>query len=260
MIAALLRRLRRPELAGLDDDDPALGAIHARIIRTDPLLRRLYLTHYRMLNAALAGIPSGPVLEIGSGGGFFRDIRPDAVTSDVVPLPGVDRVIPAGTLPFPPSTLAGIVMLNVFHHLPDPAAFLRAAQIALIPGGRVAMIEPAHTLLWSRLYRGCSPEPYDPGAGWGFPPAGRLTGANVPQAWIVFVRDRDRYAREFPGLPVRSVRPHTSIGLLAAGGLRYRGLVPGGAAGAVDALERVVTPVRRWTASQLTIVLGKPLI
>lgn len=259
MIAWLLRRLRRPEIAALADDDPALGEVHARIIRTDPRLRRLYLDHYGMLRAALAGIPAGPVVELGSGGGFLPEVWPGVVTSDVVALPGVDRVIPAGTLPFTPGSVAGFALLNVFHHLPDPAAFLRAAEHALMPGGRIAMIEPAHTLLWSRLYRACSPEPYDPGAGWGFPPAGRLTGANVPQAWIVFVRDAARYAAEFPGLPVRVVRPHTSIGLLAAGGLRYRGLAPAATAGAVAALDRWLAPGRRWTASQLTIVLEKPL-
>lgn len=260
MIDAILRRFRRPEVAGLADDDPALGPIHARILRSDPLLRRLYVDHYARLRAALAGIPAGPVIELGSGGGFLKEIWPEVVTSDVVPLPGVDRVIPAGGLPFASGSVAGIVLLNVFHHLPDPAAFLRSAESALMPGGRIAMLEPAHTALWSRLYRACSPEPYDPTAGWGFPPAGRLTGANVPQAWIVFVRDAARYAAGFPGLPVRETDLHTAIGLLAAGGLRYRSPVPGFAAGLVAAAERWLRPWRRWTASQCTIVLEKPLI
>lgn len=258
MIGALLNRLRRPEIAGFADDDPALGAVHAKLIRTDPLLRRLYLDHYSRLRAALAGIPAGPVVELGSGGGFLKEVWPEVITSDVAPLPGIDRVIPAGELPFAPASVAGIVLLNVFHHLPEPAAFLRAAELALMPGGRIAMIEPAHTAVWSRLYRACSPEPYDAAAGWGFPPAGRLTGANVPQAWIIFVRDAARYAAEFPGLPVRSVDLHTSIGLLAAGGLRYRRPVPGFAGGAVAVAEALLRPFRRWTAGQMTIVLGKP--
>ncbi len=258
MIRALLERLRRPEVPGLADDDPALAALHARIIRESPVLRRLYAMHYGMLRASLRGIPAGPVIELGSGGGCIKDVWPEVVTSDVVALPAVDRVLSAQALDLPPASVAGLVLLNVFHHLPDPAALLRGAERVLVPGGRVAMIEPAHTALWARLYRRCSPEPYDPTAGWGFPAGGRLTGANVPQAWIVFGRDGERYAREFPGLPVRSVTQHTCIGLLAAGGLRYRGPLPGSAAPLLPWLEASVAIVRPWAASQMTIVLEKP--
>ena len=257
VIDAVLNRLRRPEVSGFADDDPALAPVHARIIRTDPALHRLYALHYVMLRRALSGIPAGPVVELGSGGGFLKDVMPGVVTSDVVPLSGVDQVIASAALPFEPASVAGLVLLNVFHHVPDPAAFLREADRVLVPGGRVAMIEPAHTMLWSRLYRACSPEPYDASSGWGFPASGRLTGANVPQAWIVFRRDRDRYAREFPRLPVKSTSRHTCLGLLAAGGLRYRGPLPGALAPLLPVLEAACTPLRPFAASQMTVVLEK---
>ncbi len=251
--------LARPGAEGFPDDDPRSVPVHAAVLRSSPFLRRLYLLHYRMIADALAGAPPGPVLELGSGAGFLREVIPGVVTSDVVAAPGVDRVMPAGSIDAPDNSLSGIVMLNVFHHLSDPAAFLREARRALAPGGRLVMIEPAHTFAWARLYRAFSPEPYDENADWGFPAGGRISRANIPQAWMVFVRDRERFRREHPGWGRLTVRRHTAFLFLLAGGFRYRSLVPGWSFPAFAAIERAMTPFMPWIASDLTVVREKAL-
>lgn len=234
-------------------------AVHAALIRRKPFLRSLYALQYRRLAAGLAGAARGRVVELGSGGGFIKEVIRHAFTTDVAAAPGVDRVVQAARLPFRTGGLTGLVMLNVFHHLPNARAFLREAERVLAPGGRLVMIEPAHTPLWARLYRWFSPEPYDERApGWGAIGAGRMAGANVPLAWIVFVRDRAAFAREFPRL--RLVGPpvvHTAFLYLLSGGIWYRGIAPGWTFRFWAALERALAPVMGWVGCQMTVVLER---
>ena len=257
-VAWLKRALELPEVRGLDHDSAELVAIHRDLIQRKPFLRALYREHYRELKRGLEGLPPGPVLELGSGGGFIKDVLPDVVTSDLEPDPRLDRAMAAERLSFAEGSVSAIAMLNVFHHLSDPRAFLREAVRVLKPGGRVVLIEPAHTWLWSRLYRLFSSEPYDErAADWGFPPAGRFTGANVPQAWIVFHRDRRAFEEEFPTLRLLSERHHTALLYLLSGGIWFRGVVPSWSFPLFRAAERLLGPAMPLLASQTTFVLEK---
>jgi len=250
--------LELPAVRGLDPDSPELLRVHHELLEQKPFLRSLYRDHYRQLAGFLDGIPRGPIVEIGSGGGFLKEILPAAITTDLHPGPGLDRVMTADRLEFPEASVAAILMLNVFHHLPEPRAFLREAERTLKPGGRAVLIEPAHTWLWKRLFRWFSDEPYDEGSrDWGFRPAGRFTGASVPQAWIVFERDADRFTREFPRLRLRLLRRHTAFLYLLSGGIWYRGLVPSWSYPLFAGLERLAAPALPLTASQTTYVLEK---
>ncbi len=57
----------------------------------------------------------GEVLELGSGGGFLRDVFPNVTTSDVMQIPGVDLQVDARRLPFADGSLRAIVGTNVVH-------------------------------------------------------------------------------------------------------------------------------------------------
>jgi SAM-dependent methyltransferase len=249
-------KLELPEVRGLDRDSPELVRIHRDLIRRKGFRRSLYRKHYRELARSLAGIPEGPIVEIGSGGGFLKEILPNVITTDLNPEPHLDRVMSAEHLDFSDDSVAAILMLNVFHHLPDPRAFLREAARTLKTGGKAILIEPAHTWLWRCLYRLFSAEPYDENTlEWGFAPAGRFTGANIPLAWIVFERDRERFEREFPKLRVHALRRHTGFLFLLSGGSWYRSLAPGWSFPIFGALDRLLSPAMNLIASQTTYVL-----
>ena len=90
------------------------------------------------------------------------------------------------------------------------------------------MIEPWVTP-WSRLvYTKLHYEPFDPEmAHWEFPESGPLSGANNALPWILFVRDRDQFEREFPMWSIQSMRPMMPIRYLVSGGVGFRALMPG---------------------------------
>jgi SAM-dependent methyltransferase len=256
--AWLKAKLELQEVRGIEHDSPELVRIHRDIIHRKGFLRSLYREHYRELARSLVGIPEGPVIEIGSGGGFIKEVLPDVITTDLTIEPHLDRVMSAEHLDFPDNSLAAILMLNVFHHLPDPRAFLREAVRTLKTGGKAILIEPAHTWLWSRLYRFFSAEPYDENKPeWGFAPAGRFTGANVPLAWIVFERDRARFETEFPRLRLRNRRDHTAFLYVLSGGIWFRGIVPDWTFPIFLRVEQVLSPAMRWLAGQTTFVIEK---
>jgi len=172
------------------------------------------------------------VLELGSGGGFLHELVPEVARSDVMRLPGLDVVLAGERLPFAVGALKAIVMTNVLHHLPDVRAFLREATCVVRKGGRLVMVEPWNTA-WSRLvYRHLHHEPFDPGTReWALAPAGGgggrgrggpLSAANGALPWIVFARDRARFAEWFPEWEPATVTPLMPLAYLLSGGASLR--------------------------------------
>ena len=156
----LREMLSHPLTRGLDIDDPQTTDLRRRIIRNKPFLKRIYREWYEAIASRFS--VGETVLELGSGGGFLRETMPRLITSDVFPVPGVDRVEDARSLSFADRSLDGIVMTNVLHHIPDPASFLREAERTLKPGSRIVMIEPWNNA-WSRfVYGKLHHEPFDP--------------------------------------------------------------------------------------------------
>ena len=114
---------------------------HERAWNERPLLRRIYRDWFALMASRLSDVP-GPTVELGSGIGQLREFVPNLVTSDVEQTPWADLVVDAESLPYKDGELANVVMLDVYHHLPQPAAFLDEARRSLAPGGRVVMLEP----------------------------------------------------------------------------------------------------------------------
>ena len=75
----------------------------------------------------------GLILELGSGGGFAKDVITEIVTSDTLPYKGIDRVIDAANMPFTDESVRAICMNNVFHHIPDVEASCARRAVALFP-------------------------------------------------------------------------------------------------------------------------------
>jgi SAM-dependent methyltransferase len=255
--AAWLRNLLMHPLArGLDLDSPEATAVHARLIREKAFLRRLYRHYYDEYETVVGrATPGGVVLEIGSGGGFYREIRPSVVALDMRPGADVDVVGSALALPFRSESASAVLMLNVLHHLPDPRVFFRECERVLKPGGRVCLIEPYVSPLSRRLIRPLHHEPWDEQGPWALAASGPMTAANMALPWIIFVRDRARYAAEFPNLRAERLRLHTMLLYLMSGGVSMRALVPAALFTTMLAVERLLAPAGERLAGMMTVEL-----
>lgn len=253
-----LDMLKVPEARSIDDiDSSSTASVHARIIHSKGFLRSLYTSFYNDMRTT-AGYDSDRLfVEIGSGGGFIKELMPNIVTSDVVPCRGVDVLFRAESLPFDVGSVCGIFMLNCFHHLTCPASVLAEFQRVLHVGGFVVMIEPSNTP-WARfVYRYLHHETFDPAAGWSVPGSGRLSSANGALPWIVFLRDREHFSRRFPSLKLESVEIHTPFSYLLSGGMTWWQMVPSWSYSIARAAERLLAPAAGWLGMFMTVKLSR---
>ena len=126
--------------------------------RMEQRYRRLVLRdHLRFVERALReSEQSGPVLDVGCGGGLFLQMLAERGRARVVGLDfSLDAAkaawwragVPAicGTLsqaPLAPGTCAAVTMFHVLEHLYDPASYLDAARRLLRPDGRLVVQVP----------------------------------------------------------------------------------------------------------------------
>jgi SAM-dependent methyltransferase len=248
-----------PAVRGRDLDDPRTIEARRAVIASKPMLRRIYAEWY---DAICQAVPPGgePVVEIGSGAGFLADLLPGVVTSEVQVCSGVRVVLDGCELPFGDASLRGIVMTNVFHHLPDVERFLGDAARTVRVDGVVVMIEP-WVSRWSRfVYSRLHHEPFDVEATeWRFPSSGPLSGANGALPWIVFERDRSRFERRFPEWAVRRITPVLPLRYLLSGGVSLRSVVPAATGRLWQGVERALQPwISDWAMFAVIELVRQP--
>jgi len=222
-----------------DLDDPRRTLEHKEIILSKPFLKGIYEEWYAQLLHETSDCPDGIKIEIGSGGGFLKDIEPKVITSDILELPVVDQVFSAEEMPFSDNEVSAIMMVNVFHHIPEVRKFLREAQRVLKSGGKIVMIEPANSM-WSRfIYKNLHHEMFDEQRDWTFPTSGPLSGSNQALPYIVFERDREIFEREFNDLKVEYIKLHTGLRYLFSGGVSRMQMIPSFAGGFIKSVENL---------------------
>jgi SAM-dependent methyltransferase len=257
MIKGILRYLRLPELSGKNLDDPGTTERHARIIKQKSFLRKIYVDCYKQYQDALAITPGGIYVELGSGGGFVKDIIPNVITSDILSLSNIDIRFSAQNMPFRDESVDAFFMFNVFHHIKDPSHILRELNRCLRPGGKIVMIEPANTL-WGRfVWQHFHHEVFDPSAGWAVEGEGPLSSGNGAIPWIIFCRDREEFERRFPSLPINRIRYQMSLRYLISGGVSMRSLLPSIFYPVIKGIEFLLSPFNRWIGMFFAIEIEK---
>lgn len=197
-------------------------------------------------------------MEIGSGAGFIKEEHNAIITSDIMPLHQCDMVVAAEDLPFKDQELSAIIMIDVFHHIPDSRKFLMEAQRTLKPGGKIRMIEPANTWFGRLIYKSLHHEPFDAKtSSWSFPSSGPLSGANTALPWIVFQRDKEIFHATYPELRIERIVHHTLFLYILSGGFSYKSMLPGWAFGVALFLENLLTPLHSILAMFHTIEVVK---
>jgi len=192
-------------------------------------LYKLYREFYLRFADCIARCPgTGIVVEIGSGGGFIKDVVPDVITSDILSYNTVDVVFDARHMPLSDGSIKSVFILNTLHHIPDAESFFYELERCLEPGGRVFIIDQYSSWFTNLIYRFIHHEPYDPSTtDWRFETTGPLSGANGALCWIVFYRDKERFKQLYPALKIIKMEPHTPLRYWLAGGLKWWSLLPG---------------------------------
>jgi SAM-dependent methyltransferase len=244
----------------MDLDSPERFDELQSLLKKKRSLQSWYRSLYKDFQQVLAEDPNheGTVIELGSGGGFIKEVVKDVVTTDIVPYRGVDLVVDATRMPFAKDELRGIFLLNVLHHISDVSSFFAEANRCLRKSGQLLIIDQ-YPGLWAKpILRHVHHEHFDDRATtWTFPSSGPLSGANGALAWIVFFRDRKRFEREFPSLKIRQIILHSSIIYWLCGGLKKWSLVPSSLYPLIEEIDSSLVRIFPSTASFMTIRLEK---
>lgn len=239
-------------------DDIAATLRHAEIIRKKPFFKKLYKEFYTQFNELTPKIPGdGFLVELGSGPGFIKDVIQEVTTSDVLELPGVDKIFTALNMPFEDNSIRAIFMLNTLHHINDVEKIFKETERCLKIGGKLVAIEPANTF-WSRfIYQKIHHEQFDPSGPWHFKGDSPLSSSNGAIPWIVFCRDRATFEKKFPSLKVLSIRLHTPFRYIISGGFSIGQLLPSFTFNTISYIEKFLSPLNRHIAMFQTIEIVK---
>ena len=236
-------------------DSPERTLLHKKIIAKKFFLRKLYEQWYSKFSNEIKNLSEGHLVELGSGGGFLKELEPNVICSDIISLPSNDLTFSALNMPFEKNSISGIFMIDTFHHIPNSELFLMEANRVMKRQGKIIMIEPANSI-WGRfIYKNFHHEPFDTKGSWDIPLEGPLTGANGALPWIIFVRDRTLFHEKFPNMIIESIEYHNPLLYLISGGVSYRQLMPDFSYSVINLLDRMLPKVSKQLSMFMTITI-----
>jgi SAM-dependent methyltransferase len=233
-----------------------------RAWESKPILRAAYGALYQEIARHLGPRPEGTInVELGSGMGNIREFVPDCVTTDLFPNPWLDRVENAYRLSFADSSVANLILFDVWHHLAYPANALAEAARVLVPGGRLLVMDPAMSLTGRLVYGLFHHEPLGFSAGFSPQPVEMPAPQALPyfaaQSSAHRLLQRGEIPELLDGWRVRNIIRITSFAYLASGGFRGRQLYPDFALPFIRQADRVFGLWPGVFAARLLAVLSK---
>jgi hypothetical protein len=226
-----------------------------------PLLREEYHRLYQRLVAGLTDDnPEQPrvAVEIGSGMGQLREVIPGLICTDLFPNPWIDHVCSAYALPFEPGTVSDLILIDVFHHLEKPFAFLAEAGRCLRHGGRVHILDPYISLTSRPVFHFGHHEPIgrpgdiDHGTA---PPA--EPGYYAAQGNATHIFFRNAISPPPDGFSIVSRQRWSCWSYLLSGGFSKPAFYPPWFAGVIRAADRILSMSPALFAGRCLVVLQK---
>jgi SAM-dependent methyltransferase len=247
-------------------DSEALEVLHRhrRVWEQKPVLRRIYNEEFfaRLLSSRKK---DGISIEIGSGPGFFKQLLPEVISTDLVLSKWLDVVADAQMLPFRTAGITYIFGLDTLHHLASPMKLLKEAERILVPGGRLILVEPWVTPLSYLIYRFLHQEECDLSALSWEPREGQALrekkafDGNQAIPYLLFgPRNRSKTLGSIPSLTPLVIEPFCLLAYLLSFGFKPINFLPDALYPAVSRIERVTLPLwRRAAALRVLLVLEK---
>lgn len=254
--------LREPLLDKINVDSTDRMTAHEAILNSKPMIREVFTEihglMWKLSRQHLGG--EGQDIEIGAGVYPIKRSYPSVLATDLIPSTSIDRVMDAQAMDVADASIRTIFGQHCFHHLPQPEKFFAELNRVLVPGGGAVLVEPywspVATVLFKQLF---ASEDFDKNSsGWDNLASGAMSDANQALSYVVFERDRVRYDRLFPSLPVVHQAPLGNyMRYLLSGGLNFRQLIPDALIPVVKGLETGLSPFNRWIALHHVIVIRK---
>jgi len=238
-------------------DSPERTLCHGEIIRQKKFLRKIYEDWYSIFLTEIKKLPGGSIIELGSGGGFFKELEPEVICTDIIDLPGNDLTFSALAMPFAANSVGCLCMIDAMHHIPDSEQFLKEAARVLAKNGKMLMIEPANSL-WGRfIYKNFHHEPFNPAGDWTIPSTGPLSGANGALPWIVFERDKEKFRRKFPELRIESIEYKYPLVYLLSGGVSRKQFLPDCTFSAIQFLDKLLPKISKQLSMFMVVKITR---
>lgn len=215
------------------------------------ILRDVYTTWYKRIQAACR---PGRTLEIGSGGGHFKQYWRQIISSDITFAPWLDVQADCHRLPFLDNTLDNIVGVDVIHHFSDIDRAFQEMSRVLCPGGRLVFIEPFISPFSYMVRKLFHHEDLNMATdklhgGDKLPDQG-----NDAMPTKVFWRERSRFTERFPYLRLIDLAISDPIVYPLTGGFGYRSVLPEGILEGMRKVEWMLRPLHRLMAFKMLIV------
>ena len=226
-----------------------------------PLLQAVYATFYRRLKALVDPSLPGRIAEIGSGIGNLRDHFPDVICTDLFLHDWIDLVCDGYELPFRDESISHLLLVDVFHHLEAPGAFVREARRVLVPGGRVLVMDPCISWLSYPIYGLIHHEPVAwsqpirPDISWPPPRAYYAAQGNATRLFFRSTQPRPSWLAEWK---IMHAEPLAGFAYLASGGFSGPSLAPRGLLPLLLRLDQFFSRWPRLFAVRCLLCLQKP--
>jgi SAM-dependent methyltransferase len=228
---------------------------HRTIWTARPELRSVYHDFFDQLIKEVGD--RSPVVELGTGPGFFKEYHPELIATDVISTRWVEAVCDGCALPFPAESVGAIVMLDVLHHLPRPLDFISEAARVLRPGGVVAMIEPWITPISYLLYRFLHHEDCTLRLDIESPFRSSQKDAFTGNATIPFNLVRHYSRVSSPPMRLITLKPFLGLSYLATLGFKRSAPLPQSLINAARRCERALGLVGRLSSTRALLVWEK---